>query len=101
MEEETKATAKKVLKASTTVSKELVDNFDLFNFNRGSEWLVSKILDINYSHITKDTQDENDRKYFAKIVVDLISDKLICEQGVKILNWQKKQLDELYNIAYN
>lgn len=97
----TEFNAKKVLKASTTVSKELVDNFDLFNFNRGSEWLVSKILDINYSHITKDTQDENDRKYFAKIVVDLISDKLICKQGVKILNWQKKQLDELYNIAYN
>ncbi len=92
--------AKKVLKASTTVAKELVDNFDLFNFNRGSEWLVSKILDINYTHITKDIQDENDRKYFAKIVVDLISDKLVGEHGVNMLGWQKKQFDELKNIAY-
>ena len=92
--------AKKVLKASTTVSKELVDNFDLFNFNRGSEWLVSKILDITYKHITKDTQDEDDRKYFAKIVVDLISDKLIGERGVKMLSWQQKQFNELKNIAY-
>ena len=96
----TEFNAKKVLKASTTVSKELVDNFDLFNFNRGSEWLISKILDLNYKHITKDTKDENDKKYFAKIVVDLIEDKLINDYGVKMLNWQKKQFDELKNIAY-
>ncbi|MDO4199470.1 MAG: glycosyltransferase [Clostridia bacterium] len=96
----TEFNAKKVLKASTTVSKELVENFDLFNFNRGSEWLVSKILDLNYQHITKDTQDENDKKYFAKIVVDLITEKLINEQGVKMLDWQKKQFNELKNIAY-
>ena len=96
----TEFNAKKVLKASTTVSKELVDNFDLFNFNRGSEWLISKILDLNYKHITKDTKDENDKKYFAKIVVDLIEDKLINYYGVKMLNWQKKQFDELKNIAY-
>lgn len=96
----TEFNAKKVLKASTTVSKELVDNFDLFNFNRGSEWLVSKILDINYKHITKDTKDENDRKYFAKIVVDLIADKLIGEHGVKLQSWQQKQYNELRNIAY-
>lgn len=96
----TEFNAKKVLKASTTVSRELIENYDLFNFNRGSEWLVSKILDLNYKHITKDTKDENDRKYFAKIVVDLISDKLIDERGVKLLGWQKKQFDELKNIAY-
>lgn len=96
----TEFNAKKVLKASTTVSKELVENFDLFNFNRGSEWLVSKILDINYKHITKDTQDENDKKYFAKIVVDLISDKLIGEKGIRMLDWQQKQFNELRNIAY-
>ncbi len=96
----TEFNAKKVLKASTTVSKELVDNFDLFNFNRGSEWLVSKILDLNYKHITKDTKDENDRKYFAKIVVDLMADKLIAEHGVKLQGWQQKQYNELKNIAY-
>ncbi|MBR2735192.1 MAG: glycosyltransferase [Clostridia bacterium] len=96
----TEFNAKKVLKASTTVAKELVENFDLFNFNRGSEWLIAKILDINYKHITKDTQDEDDRKYFAKIVVDLIADKLIAERGVKMLDCQKKQFNELKNIGY-
>lgn len=96
----TEFNAKKVLKASTTVSKELVENFDLFNFNRGSEWLVSKILDLNYKHITKDTKDENDKKYFAKIVVDLIADKLVGEHGVRMQGWQQKQYNELKNIAY-
>ena len=95
----TEFNAKKVLKASTTVSKELVENFELFNFNRGTEWLISKILDLNYKHITKDTKDENDKRYFAKIVVNLIEDKLIKERGVKLLRWQQKQFDELRDIA--
>lgn len=98
----TEFNAKKVLKASTTVSKELVKNFELFNsFNRGSEWLVSKILDLNYNHITKDTKDENDKRYFANIVVELIEDKLIEEHGVKLIGWQQKQLDDLRKIADN
>lgn len=97
----TEFNAKKVLTASVTVSEELIKNFDLFNsFNRGVEWLISKILDLNYNHIVRDTKDENDRKYFAARVVGLIEDKLVGERGVKLLGWQNKQVEELKQIAY-
>lgn len=91
----TEFNAKKVLTASTTVAKELVDNFDIFNFSRGHEWLVSKILDITYNHIVNDTKDEGDKKHFAKIVVDLIDNELVAKRGVKLVKYQQKQVEDL------
>ncbi len=91
----TEFNAKKVLTASTKVSEELVNNFEKFNFERGHEWLVSKIFDFNYNHIVKDTKNIEDKKYFAKIVVDLIEEKLVKDRGVKLENWHKENLKVL------
>lgn len=98
----TEFNAKKVLTASTTVSQEIVNNFDLFNkFNGGSEWVVDKILDINYKYITESTKSEDDRKYYAKIVVDLIQNQLVNQKGISLNEGQKQKLEDLVKIAEN
>lgn len=95
----TEFNAKKVLTASTKVSEELINNFDKFNFERGHEWLVSKIFDLNYNHITKDTKNIEDKRHFAAIVVNLIEEKLVKERGVKLENWHKDSLKVLKTLT--
>ncbi len=94
----TEFNAKKVLTASTKASEELVNNFDVFNFERGTEWLVSKVFDLNYNHIVNDTKNEEDKKFFAEKVVYLIEEKLVKERGVKLEDWHKENLNVLKNI---
>lgn len=98
----TEFNAKKILTSSIAVSRELVDNFELFNsFEKGSYWLVTKIFDLNYNHIITDAQDENDKKYFAEKVVNLIENQLVKERGVVLKGWQKDNLNVLKKIMEN
>lgn len=91
----TEFNAKKVLTASTKASEELIDHFDRFNFERGHEWLVSKVFDLNYKHIVEDTKNEEDKKYFAEKVIYLIEERLVKEHGVQLEDWHKKDLEVL------
>ena len=91
----TEFNAKKVLTASTKASEELINHFDRFNFQRGHEWLVSKVFDLNYNHIVNDTKSEEDKKYFAEKVIYLIEEKLVKEHGVQLKDWHKENLKVL------
>lgn len=95
----TEFNAKKVLTASTKASEELVNNFDRFNFERGHEWLVSKIFDLNYNHIVNDTKNEEDKKYFAEKVIYLIEEKLVKEHGVQLEDWHRENLNVLKTLV--
>ncbi len=95
----TEFNAKKVLTASTKVAEELIDHFDRFNFERGQEWLVSKVFDLNYDHIMKDTKSAEDKKYFAEKVIYLIEERLVKEHGVKLEDWHKEHLEVLKTLV--
>ncbi len=93
---------KNIIHSSITVAKKLIDNYDLFKFRRGDEWVVAKILDINYGHTLQDLKNINDTanmKYLATEITNMIEERLIKEHGVKLLDWQQKQFDEMKKIA--
>lgn len=95
----TEFNAKKVLTASTKVSEELIDHFDRFDFERGHEWLVSKVLDLTYNHIVNDTKDAEDKKYFAEKVIYLIEERLVKEHGVILEDWQRENVEVLKTLV--
>ena len=95
----TKRNFKKVLTSSLKVDKELINHHDLFNFRKADEWILGKIMDITYTHITKDVEDPEDKKYFAKKLLELLEEDYFKKFDFKIPKWALEQIDTLRAIA--
>ncbi len=90
---------KKVLTSSFKVAKELIDHHNLFNFRKADEWILGKIMDITYRHIIEDVKDPEDKKYFAKKLLELLEEDYFKKFDFKIPKWTLEQIDNLRVIA--
>ncbi len=91
--------AKKVLSSSLKVAQELIDHHDLFNFRKADEWILDKIMDINYLHITKDTKEPELKKYYAEKLVELLEENYFKKYDIKVSQGIQDKISELKVIA--
>lgn len=89
---------KRVLGSTMIVTKELLDNISIFNFDQSDEWVFAKIMDLNYSHITKDIPNPDEKKYYASKLVAML-DEYIQKNNPKIPQWVKNQIEDLRKIS--
>lgn len=89
---------KRVLGSTMIVTKELLGNMSIFNFDQADDWVFAKIMDLNYSHITKDIPNAEEKKYYASTLVSIL-DEYIQKNNPQIPQWVTKQIEDLRKIS--
>lgn len=89
---------KKVLGSTITVTRELLDNMNIFNFDDAEEWVFSKIISLNYNHIMKDISNPEEKKYYASKLVEML-DNYIENHNPQIPQWVKNNIEDLRKIS--
>lgn len=91
--------AKKVLSSSFKVAQELIDHHDIFNFRKADEWILDKIMDVNYLNIVEKTKDPEIQKMFSAKLVELLEESYFKKYNIEISQQNQDKINTLKSIA--
>ena len=89
---------KRVLGSTMIATQELLNNINIFNFQKSDEWVFAKIMDLNYNHITKDIPNPEEKKYYAGTLIKIL-DEYMKDHNPNIPQWIKNQIEDLRKIS--